>query len=196
MTALVVRRGTGSSDQGGDSAVVRPPIAFVAVSLLVPALAGEVLAEAPTVALTMTAVPPVFGPLAPPPLTDVGWLVGQPAGAHNFTSHRGDKFVRILELADSNGVVRDLSGYSAVMRIRRRIRDASHIAELSTSNGCITVYGSAGLLVLKMSSEDTWQILDDGVYDLDITSPSGVVERIIEGNFHVMPSVTDVGVYG
>ena len=55
----------------------------------------------------------------------------------------------------------------------------------------MTIGGTAGTIVLTISSTDTGNLTpDDGVYDLEITSGAGVVTRIIEGTYSVRRNIT------
>ena len=111
------------------------------------------------------------------------------AGAYDITCEQGATFSRILSIFDSDGNARDLSGYTARMQVRRTAASTTTIVELTTENGRITL-NSSGEVTLGMSAQVTAGITDGGVYDLEIESPDGVVERVIEGNFYLYLEVT------
>lgn len=111
------------------------------------------------------------------------------AGAYDFTCEQGATFSRTLTVTDSAGDARDLSTYTARMQIRRRITDTTPLLSLTTENGRITL-NSSGEISLGLDAATTAALTDGGVYDLEIESAAGVVERVIEGNFILSLEVT------
>jgi len=63
----------------------------------------------------------------------------------------------------------------------------------STLNAGITLGGAAGTIAITIDADYTSK-LDDGtyVYDLELTSSSGIVTRLLEGQFVVTPEVTTI----
>jgi hypothetical protein len=87
----------------------------------------------------------------------------------------------------SSGPV-DLTGYTAALQIK-----AFPLATtpLFDAGGDIVLGGTAGTISLTIAASDTanftwWQ----GVYDLILTSSSGVVTRLLQGSVTVIPGVT------
>ena len=111
------------------------------------------------------------------------------AGAYDITCEQGATFSRTLTVKDSNGVVRDLSTYTARMHVRRTTSSASTFLELTTENGRISV-NSSGEIALSITATDTALLTDGGVYDLEIVDASSNVERVVEGFFIVDLEVT------
>ena len=111
------------------------------------------------------------------------------AGAYDITCEQGATFNRTLTVKDSNGDARDLSTYTARMQVRRTTSSSETIVELTTENNRISL-NSSGQIALSMSASVTAALTDGGVYDLEITSSGGVVERVVEGNFNLIPEVT------
>lgn len=111
------------------------------------------------------------------------------AGSYDFVCEQGATFNRTLTVKDSSGVARDLSSFTARMHVRRRIDDASPMLSLTTENGRISL-NSSGQVVLSVDADTTAALTDGGVYDLEIESSAGVVERVIEGNFILSLEVT------
>lgn len=87
----------------------------------------------------------------------------------------------------------DLSAYTARMQVREDY-DKPIILELSTADGTITVgsgSGGAANVILKFKSGITSNITKyTGIYDLELTSPSGLVLKFIEGKFNLRREVT------
>lgn len=111
------------------------------------------------------------------------------AGSYDFVCEQGATFNRTLTIKDESGVGRDLSGHTARMQIRRRITDTTPLLSLTTENGRISM-SSSGEVVLSVDADTTAALTDGGVYDLEIESSAGVVERVIEGNFILSLEVT------
>lgn len=111
------------------------------------------------------------------------------AGAYDITCEQGATFSRTLTVKDADNNPRDLSGYTARMQVRRTTSSTTFIVELTTENGRISV-NSSGEILLNMPAALTASLSDGGVYDLEIESPSGVVERVIEGMFILDLEVT------
>jgi hypothetical protein len=78
------------------------------------------------------------------------------------------------------------------MHVREDVDSASTILELTTENERITLGGAAGTVTLNVSASTMAGIAAGKyVYDLEVVAPvSGVVNRLIQGNFVVRPEVT------
>lgn len=111
------------------------------------------------------------------------------AGAYDITCEQGATFSRTLTVKDSNGVARDLSGYTARMQVRRTTSSSTTLVELTTENGRISL-NSNGEISLSLSATETAALTDEGVYDLEIEDSSGNVERVVEGAFNLDLEVT------
>tara|TARA_B100001094_G_C18190622_1_gene806924 strand:+ start:1326 stop:1670 length:345 start_codon:yes stop_codon:yes gene_type:complete len=111
------------------------------------------------------------------------------AGAYDITCEQGATFSRSLTVKDSNGDARNLSGFTARMHVRRTVSSSSTLITLTTENNRITL-NSSGQITLSISAADTAAITDGGVYDLEIISSGGAVERVVEGNFYLDLEVT------
>lgn len=63
----------------------------------------------------------------------------------------------------------------------------------STLNAAITLGGAAGTIVITIDADYTSKLNDGSyVYDLELTSSSNVVTRLLEGQFVVTPEVTEI----
>ena len=111
------------------------------------------------------------------------------AGEYDIICEQGATFARTLTVKDSSGTARNLSSYSGKMQVRRTIGASSVLIELSTTNGRMAL-NSSGEIALSITASDTAAITDGGVYDLEITSSGGAVERVVEGDFNLIPEVT------
>lgn len=126
------------------------------------------------------------------------------AGKHNFTCEQGATFDRTITYRDGSGAVIDLTGYAARMHVREYTGGDLVVALYSdvsqgASNGYAILNGSSELMSdgangnirLLISAANTANLITGSLkYDLEIESPSGVVDRLIEGKFNVVPEIT------
>ena len=111
------------------------------------------------------------------------------AGDYDIICEQGATFSRTLTVKDSSGDARNLSSFTGKMQVRKLVTSTDTLAELTTSNGKMTLNAS-GEISLSLTATETAAITSSGVYDLEITSSGGVVERVVEGNFNLIPEVT------
>jgi hypothetical protein len=113
------------------------------------------------------------------------------AGIYNITCDQGATLQKSISWTDSANNPYNLTGYSARMQVRATAASSTVLLELTTGNGRITV-GSTEYNVNLLVSAAITDGLTPGlyVYDLEIVSPSGTVDRILEGNFKVKIGVT------
>jgi hypothetical protein len=110
-------------------------------------------------------------------------------GLVNFVCPQGSTFRRTLTYSLDNVPI-DLSGYSSRLQVRQAYYSEDPIISLVSGSG-ITVGGSAGTIDILISASVTSNFpTGTHVYDLEIVSPSNVVDRLIEGTFNVTPEVT------
>lgn len=115
-----------------------------------------------------------------------------PAGLYNIIADQGATLSRTVTWKDSAKRAINITGYTARMHVREAVESSSTILELTTENSRITLGGAAGTITLTVSAA-TMAGLTAGkyVYDLELVAPvSGVVSRIIQGNFVIRPEVT------
>ena len=113
-------------------------------------------------------------------------LVGQyavPQGADYDVS------IRYLE----NDTAVDFTLYSAKMQIRKGYGQ-DLVLELSSAAGTIQLGSGAGVspnVILKFTSTATSALTSyGGIYDLELTSPAGLVLKPLEGKFELRREVT------
>ena len=116
------------------------------------------------------------------------------AGTYNITCSQGTTFRRTITWTDSARQPYDIGNYTARMQVRATVASTSIVLELTTANGRITLGNTAetkGQVNLLVSATTT-AALTPGlyVYDLELVSSTGVVDRILEGNFKVSAEVT------
>lgn len=102
----------------------------------------------------------------------------------NLVVDQGSEFSTTIDVLDSDGNAVDLSTYTAAGKIKK------HYTSL-TSVSFTTALSAAGILTISLSA-NTSDNLEAGryVYDVELTSNTGDVTRVIEGIVTVTPSVT------
>jgi hypothetical protein len=96
---------------------------------------------------------------------------------------------------------RDLTGYTARTQGRTSFDDNQTVFDWTTANGYLAISYSApdSTLTITATAAQTAALGAaphgqahgiEGVYDLEIVSPGGVVERAFQGTFSVLPEVT------
>jgi hypothetical protein len=103
----------------------------------------------------------------------------------NLVVDQGTNFVYNIYLIDAAGDPFPLVDYTANSQIRRSYTSASY----ATMNVAINEVG--GIITLSMNSDITGSLSNNRyVYDLELTSNTGIVSRIVEGYVSVNLGVT------
>ncbi len=104
----------------------------------------------------------------------------------NISIDSGTTFSATYTITNPSGTVLDLSGYSAVSKIRKHPTDAN---STSFSVGITT---ATGKISISMASTIT-ALLSEGrnYYDIVITSPSSDISKVIQGSAIVNPTVSE-----
>lgn len=104
---------------------------------------------------------------------------------------QGASFRRQLTLKEDSGELIDLSGYTARMQVRANRDATSILISLTTENARIELGGTAGTVLLKLTPTETDGLAAGAyVYDLELVSATGDVQRLLEGRFVVSRNVT------
>jgi hypothetical protein len=119
------------------------------------------------------------------------------ASAVHFVLYQYATFSEQIVLRDSNEVARDLTGYTALMHVRREVDDESPIFTCTTVDGSIVLGGAAGTVVFSVPFTDTDLTIDDDgetwFYDLLLTNPAttpDTVEKPIFGTISAFRGIT------
>ena len=103
----------------------------------------------------------------------------------NITIDQGTTFSTVISLADDEDVAVDLTGYTANSQIRK------HYSSSNSQSFSISLGGTSGTISLSLTSTQTSNLTPGRyVYDVELTSSSNVVSRIVEGIVTVTPEVT------
>lgn len=106
----------------------------------------------------------------------------------NLTIDQGSTFTVDIDVKDSDGDALDLSGYTVKGQMRKTYTSSSAVTFTSS-----VANESGGVVNISLTSAET-NALKAGryVYDVEITSSTSVVTRIVEGQIEVTPGVTQI----
>jgi hypothetical protein len=112
------------------------------------------------------------------------------AVAYNVVIDQGADWFLNVTYDNPDGTPVNLTGYTAALQLRSLPTDPVSVLSLTTGAG-ITITGATGLVEIRATATQT-RAIDEGIYyyDLEITSVSGVVTRLIQGQADVSPEVT------
>lgn len=114
-----------------------------------------------------------------------------PAAKYDLKIEQGADFKESLVLRDDQGVLINLTGYTAEMQIRPYVSSDTVLLNATSANGLISITPAEALIELIFDNATTAALIyTKCVYDLEVTKPSGEVVRLIEGNVYVTPQVT------
>jgi hypothetical protein len=85
----------------------------------------------------------------------------------------------------------NITNYTAALQLRSLPTDATAVLSLATGGNGITITGATGLVAIRATATQT-RAIDEGIYyyDLEITSPAGVVTSLVQGQAYVSAEVT------
>jgi hypothetical protein len=103
----------------------------------------------------------------------------------NIIIDQGTTFNTNVNLTDDNGDPIDLTGYTGNSVMRK------HYTSSNSTIFSVTLGGTSGTVALSLTSSQTSNLTPGRyVYDVEVTSASNVVSRIVEGIVTVTPEVT------
>jgi NADH:ubiquinone oxidoreductase subunit F (NADH-binding) len=113
------------------------------------------------------------------------------ASVYNTTIDQGADWYINFTYQDSNGTAINLTGYTAAMQLRAPTDSITASLSLTSPSGGITITGATGLVAVHATAAQTGA-LNEGIYeyDLEITSGSSIVTRLVQGQITVSPQVT------
>jgi hypothetical protein len=112
------------------------------------------------------------------------------ATVYNPTLDQGADWYINFTYEDSTGAAINLTGYSAALQLRSLPTDSTAALSLATGSG-ITITGSTGLVAVHATAAQTGALqAGKYYYDLEITSGTGIVTRLVQGQVLVTAQVT------
>lgn len=129
-------------------------------------------------------VPPRVSQYRPVTVIGVDTIEFNDVNAADFSPYESGGYVQYYTPVD-------LTGYTARMRIRNKVRGAELTAPLTTESGQILLDPAARTITLLLSATTTAAFtFSRGVYDLEMVSPTEVVTSIAEGPVTVHKEIT------
>ena len=110
----------------------------------------------------------------------------------------GADYVMTVSQEDTAGTAIPLTGFTARMMLKSTYTDTTPLISLTSEvGGGLTINEAAGEIEVLIEDTDTATLCTDevteGVYDLEIESPAGVVTRLIGGPWFAYPEATKEG---
>jgi hypothetical protein len=113
-----------------------------------------------------------------------------PAVTYNTVIEQGADWYVNFQWKDSTGTPINVTGYTAALQIRTSPLAKTTVLSLTNGSG-ITITGATGLFAIHATAAQTTAITNGTyAYDMEITSGSGVVTRLVQGTINVSPQVT------
>lgn len=102
----------------------------------------------------------------------------------NLVVDQGSEFSTTIDVTDEDGNAIDLSTFTSAGQIRKHYTSLTSVSFTTTST-------ASGILTISLGSNTSDQ-MEPGryVYDVELTSNTGSVTRILEGIVTITPSVT------
>lgn len=114
-----------------------------------------------------------------------------PPGIKDFVIYQGATWLHTITWKSGDDQLPvDLTGYTARLQARGKVENAATFLDLTTENGGIALSGAEGIIVLEIGAADTANIVQSGVYDLELQAADGVVTRLLMGNLTLSKEVT------
>lgn len=101
-----------------------------------------------------------------------------------------DWYINFVYQDTTTGTPINITGYTAALQLRSLPSTPTAALSLSTTAG-ITITGATGLIAVHATASQT-DAVDAGYYyyDLEITSPTAIVTRLVQGQILVSAQVT------
>jgi hypothetical protein len=113
------------------------------------------------------------------------------AATYNAVIDQGADWFVNFTYQDSTGTPINLTGYTAAMQLRAPTDSLIASLSLSSPSNGITITPLTGLVAVRATAAQTGALID-GIYeyDLELTSGSGIVTRLVQGQLTLSPQVT------
>lgn len=110
------------------------------------------------------------------------------AAVANLSIDQGATFTSDITVKDINGNVFDLTGYTAVAKMAKGYSSTRTRTTITTT---FAEDRTSGILTISLTNTQTAALDPERyVYDVEITSSTGKVTRVIEGIITVRPEVS------
>lgn len=128
--------------------------------------------------------PPKDSDFTPSTFVDANTIELNSVNAADYTAYTSGGYVQY-------NTPKSLTGFTARMAIKDRVGGTVLLALDSTVNNRIAIDQTTFTITLTVSATDTAAITwTDGVYDLEMVDPAGVVSQLLSGAIKVVKEVT------
>jgi hypothetical protein len=108
-------------------------------------------------------------------------------GTCPITFVRGDDWAMTVDVNDSTETPIPLTGWTFRAQIRKKVADKNVLVDLDVTLDSFMT----NRLILRLASEDTEVFTTtSGVWDLELTDPSGTVQTVLAGKVTIILDVT------
>jgi len=112
------------------------------------------------------------------------------AGVYDLVIEQGATLNTTFTWNNPSGTAINITSYTARAMFRPDY-GSDPILSLSTTDSTIAITGASGIVAFNVPATTTaFLYAGTGVWDLELVSPSGVVTRLIGGNYTVSNEVT------
>ena len=106
----------------------------------------------------------------------------------NLFIDQGTDFVADIDVTDSENNPLDLTGYTVAGQVRR-----SYTSKTAVDFHSMVIIADKGQIRISLSAMETEDFKAGRfVYDVEITSDSGIKTRVLEGQITITPGVTKI----
>lgn len=112
------------------------------------------------------------------------------AVTYNTTIDQGADWYINFVYQNPAGTPVNITGYTAALQVRTSPLAKTAVLTLTSGSG-LTITGATGTIAAHATNAQTTDITNGKyAYDLEITSPLGIVTRLVQGTIEVSPQVT------
>lgn len=109
---------------------------------------------------------------------------------YDIAAEQGSDYATTVTYTDDNGSPVNLAGYTCKMQVRTSFGAATPVLTLSNGNG-MTITAATGVIAVAITAAALAKVPAGSYkYDLEITSGSGQVTKLLAGDFDVSAEVT------
>ena len=114
------------------------------------------------------------------------------AANYQITIEQGATFKLNMTVYEADGTtLRNLTGFTARMMVREKYTSTAALLTATTENTKIALGGALGTIAVTIPATETAAVVaKKGVYDFELVSNTGVVERLLEGAAVIRPEAT------
>ena len=103
----------------------------------------------------------------------------------NLVVDQGSTYSTNVTIVDDNDVIFDLTDYTGAAQLRK------HFTSSNSTAFSVSLGGTNGIITLSLTANQTANLVAGRyVYDVEITSNTNIVSRVLEGIVTVTPNVT------